>query len=81
MKSLLKKLRDHKVHVSLNGPDLLVSSNEAEIPQSIFDEIKLHKHKIIEYLKINIINEADKGAIIPVAPQASYPLSFSQRRL
>ena len=77
VKDFLSKLRKRNVIVSLQGNDLKVNFNQAQLSQDVIAELKDKKSEIVEYLK-----ELEHYNTIPLAAESeSYPLSSSQRRL
>jgi amino acid adenylation domain-containing protein len=83
VKSLVRRLRENNIHISLRGANLQINSNEGPIPGVLLEELKLNKEEIIGYLRNNGngVREAEVGSIVALGLQESYALSSFQRRL
>jgi len=80
MESLLKKLREQNIIISLENNDLKVKFNGSGLPAELIQELKENKAKIVQYLS-EIQNSDKDRQIRPIANQESYPLSSSQYRM
>jgi tyrocidine synthetase-3 len=82
VKSLLKKLRDRHIHISLSGENLQVSSDDPELPSDLLQEIRSGKAAIIGYLKSQHSDSVPSASIPRIASSdEGYVLSSSQYRL
>jgi amino acid adenylation domain-containing protein len=82
VKSLLKKLRDRHIHISLSGENLQVSSDDPELPSDLLQEIRSGKAAIIGYLKSQHSDSVPSASIPRLASHdEGYGLSSSQYRL
>ncbi|RAJ72778.1 amino acid adenylation domain-containing protein [Chitinophaga dinghuensis] len=79
IRSLINRLKENNIDVSLSGTDLEIGFDGEYIPEHLLSELKEHKAAIVSFLKdMSTGMEVD----IPVAPVAErYPLSSAQRRL
>lgn len=82
IRELIKKLKDHKIDLSLDGDDLEINFDGDELPEDLLEEIRNNKVGIIDFLKQVyglVDNETDQ--VIPLVPeQESYEMSPTQRR-
>lgn len=79
IRDLIKKLKEHKIDLSLDGNDLEINFDGDELPEHLLNEIRANKTGIIKFLRdvYGVEQEA-----IPQAPkQESYVLSSTQRRM
>ncbi|MBW8687179.1 non-ribosomal peptide synthetase [Chitinophaga rhizophila] len=81
-KDLLRELRENDVFISLEGEQLKLKFNQAELPQELVDRIRQHKGSLIEYLKKNAVVAGTVDVIPALTPSAEgYILSAAQQRL
>lgn len=79
IRSLISRLKENNIDVSLLGNDLEISFDGDHVPVHLLTELKEHKAAIVDFLK-GLFVKAEMS--IPVAPHAdAYPLSSAQRRL
>ncbi len=83
MRSLLKELREHKIHLSLENENLKIHFSQDRIPETILSKIKEHKQELTKYLSTNLQDHKEKENRIPVVPVSNdgYILSSSQERM
>ncbi|MDI5888436.1 non-ribosomal peptide synthetase [Flavobacterium yafengii] len=81
MRELIDRLRENKIHISLENKNLKLKFDDELIPSSILEEIKKNKGQIIEFLKNNIKSNNIYTPIPKSAEAVSYPLAASQGRL
>ncbi|KQO25541.1 hypothetical protein ASF10_23690 [Flavobacterium sp. Leaf82] len=81
MRELIDRLRQNKIHVSLDNENLKLKFDHHEIPNSLLEEIKKNKIEILQFLKDNSKSNNLYTPIDPAAISKSYPLSASQYRL
>jgi natural product biosynthesis luciferase-like monooxygenase protein/amino acid adenylation domain-containing protein len=80
IRELIKKLKEHKIDISLDGEDLEINFEGDELPEDLLAQIKENKSGIIDFLK-QIYGVDDEAGLIPLAPeQESYEMSPTQRR-
>jgi amino acid adenylation domain-containing protein len=80
IRNLIKRLKEHKIDLSLDGNDLEVNFDGEELPEALLAELKLNKKGIIDFLR-QVRGEA--AAPIPALPPSpnGYKISSAQRRL
>lgn len=79
IRDLIKKLKEHKIDLSLDGNDLEINFDGDELPEHLIDEIRGNKAGIIQFLRE--VHGIPEEAIPAIPQQESYTLSSSQRRL
>lgn len=79
IRDLIKKLKENKIDVSLDGNDLEINFDGDELPDELIDELRSNKAGIIKFLKE--IHGVPTESIPNVPEQESYVLSSPQRRL
>lgn len=80
MESLLKKLREQNIIISLENKNLKVKFNGDALPAELLAELKDNKAALVQYL-VNLESGNGSMEIQTVAIQESYPLSSSQYRM
>jgi amino acid adenylation domain-containing protein len=82
MKNLLKELREHKIHISLQDENLKLKFDGAKPSSDLIAKIKEHKEALVTYLKSENKQQKSKETIpaIPVS-EDGYKLSSAQNRL
>ncbi|MRX40046.1 amino acid adenylation domain-containing protein [Flavobacterium sp. LC2016-23] len=81
MQTLLKKLRASNIKLNLSGDKLDINAPKGVLTNELLDEIKLHKQKIIDFIKLSQ-NANDSHNDIPNVPEAeTYTVSSSQKSL
>ncbi|MBS7234201.1 amino acid adenylation domain-containing protein, partial [Flavobacterium psychroterrae] len=81
MRELLSKLRENKIHVSLENENLKIKFDDKEISNVFLEEIKRNKEQIIAFLKDSIKSHNVYQPILHTRKSEWYPLSSSQYRL
>jgi len=79
IRDLIKRLKEHKIDVALDGNDLEINFDGDELPEHLIGEIRDNKSGIIQFLRE--IHGIPEEAIPALPQQESYVLSSSQRRL
>lgn len=81
METLLKKLKENNISISLDNADLKVKFNGKSLPKEIIAEMKEKKQLIIEYLSnLNQVKETEINPA-PLSSDGAYPVTSAQRRL
>ncbi|TCO17548.1 condensation domain-containing protein, partial [Pedobacter psychrotolerans] len=78
--TLLKKLKQNNIHISLDNSDLKVKFNGKALPEELLEGIRNNKVLIIDYLS-SLNNNSNKIIISKIPDALDYELSSSQRRL
>ena len=78
MKELIAKLRENKIHISLENENLKLKFDDQNIPSSILEEIKKNKDQIIQFLKNNNQSNNLISFIPKTKLQEDYVLSSTQ---
>ena len=82
IKEILRKIRQQKISISLDGANLKISSHTSEISPALLQEIRDRKTEIIKYLKQNQNSQLSESLRISRIDNAdNYALSSSQQRL
>lgn len=81
IRELIKKLKDNKIDLSLDGDDLEINFDGDELPDDLLEEIRSNKSGIIDFLKQVYGLDVETDQEIPLVPeQESYEMSPTQRR-
>jgi natural product biosynthesis luciferase-like monooxygenase protein/amino acid adenylation domain-containing protein len=81
IRELIKKLKDNKIDLALDGDDLEINFDGDEIPEDLLTEIRDNKKGLIDFLKQVYGIDVETDEVIPkVAEQESYEMSPTQRR-
>ncbi|MEM7187549.1 MAG: condensation domain-containing protein, partial [Bacteroidota bacterium] len=81
MESLIKSLRDHGIHISVEADNLKVNFDGAQIPSDLLAQLKEHKMELMAHLRA--IGAGSEYVPIPKIDDESnrYLLSSAQKRL
>jgi amino acid adenylation domain-containing protein/non-ribosomal peptide synthase protein (TIGR01720 family) len=79
IRELIKKLKENKIDVALDGNDLEINFDGDELPEDLIDEIRNNKTGIIQFLKE--IHGVPEESIPALPQQDSYAVSSAQQRL
>ena len=79
IRDLIKRLKENKIDVSLEGDNLEINFDGDELPPDLLEELKANKSAIIAFLKE--LYGVPETPIPQLPPQPSYTLSSAQRRL
>ncbi|MEO1625539.1 MAG: amino acid adenylation domain-containing protein [Bacteroidota bacterium] len=81
VRDLLSKLRAAQIDISLDGENLKLLSDHAELPGQLLVELRQHKAQLIQYLKKQT-TASSSDVFIPLIPSAvDYPCSSAQQRM
>ncbi|TCN55434.1 amino acid adenylation domain-containing protein [Flavobacterium circumlabens] len=81
MQTLLKKLRASNIKLNLSGDKLDINAPKGVLTNELLDEIRVHKQKIIDFIKLSQ-NAGDTHSDIPnVEQEETYIVSSSQKSL
>jgi amino acid adenylation domain-containing protein len=81
MQTLLKKLRSSNIKLNLSGDKLDINAPKGVLTPELLEEIKLHKQKIIDFIKLSQ-NLNDNHIDIPnIDEEETYIVSSSQKSL
>ncbi|RUT69553.1 amino acid adenylation domain-containing protein [Flavobacterium cupreum] len=81
MQTLLKKLRASNVKLNLSGDKLDINAPKGVLTNELLDEIKLHKQRIIDFIKLSQDSHDSHTDIPNVAEAETYTVSSSQKSL
>ncbi|WP_276485401.1 MupA/Atu3671 family FMN-dependent luciferase-like monooxygenase [Paraflavitalea pollutisoli] len=79
MESILKRLREQNIVISLENNDLKIKFNGKGLPPELLQELRDNKQQLVQYLSGLEAGKNDR--IQPIGRQESYPLSSAQNRL
>jgi len=80
IRNLIKRLKENKIDVSLDGDDLEINFDGDELPEDLLGELKLNKKGIIDFLRQIKGEEVKPIPALPPSPNG-YKISSAQRRL
>lgn len=78
--TIITTLRQYNVHPRVAGDSLKLTGNTAALPAAVLQAVKDAKAELLAYLK-NAARQMEGNTILPIAPQAHYPLSNAQKRI